>query len=624
LVNNHDEDNLDSTVSIATLESNDKNGLPINGSDRNPSMKLSPSKSEKIAVAAPTAEELAREANSIREYKERKQRAKQKREEKQRREMQRVLDEKKLMEEELEELRFSSQQQQQYSQFSQAQQLPSLSDDPQASEKKIQKLKKKYEKKIGALGEELEEVREDFAYQRKQLMDAVVEQEKDTRLYEAICRSLISDRDLQKILEKSRFDDERDEWIVPISKKKNIDHLLDNNSNGFGENFGQGSSMPPLSNPYSANSSNNNNNNNNNSTGGGSLSSRSILPDIANNNANRLPQNFKPQPPVGQIPEKRSNRSKNGNKKKPKVPLLTLPGSLVSAADLDGDENDDGGNFSGCSYDDSNNYPQCSGRSQDKTEYLFESNNGGSNSSPENGGFYNNVNFALPGIAASSNFDNKKKSNNAGNNSNNANSNGKSKIPKSVNAGGSNSNNNSLPKMAAISSSNGNNGYYQQQDNGNNNTYNGGGAAAAMAAVDNGYNAMIDQAGSGENAGPIEDWGFVVNNGNNSNNSKIKKKQDYDDGGGYMDVPEDEANYSDDEDFVDAGNSNAAKKKKKNKNGKNKSRQARNSRENGDEYASLNNHHVPSANGDNGGNRMFPPISNSTPRQSGGFSLPPI
>jgi hypothetical protein len=534
---------------------------------------------------------------------------------------------KKLMEEELEELRFSSQQQQQFSQFSQAQQLPSMNDDSQASEKKIQKLKKKYEKKVVALSEELEEVREDFAYQRKQLMDAVVEQEKDTRLYEAICRSLVSERDLQKILEKSRYDDERDEWSVPFSKKKNMDNLLDNN-NGLGGNYGHGSSMPPLSNPYSANS--NNNNNSNNSIGGGSLSSRSMLPDITSNNGNRLPQSFKPQPPMGQVQEKRGHKSKHGNKKKPKIPLLTLPGSLVSAADLDGYDNDDGGNFTGCSYDDgnsqgnnSNNFPQHSDRLQDNTEYVYVSNNEGSSSTgPENGSYYHNTNFTLPGIAANSGMDNKKKSNNAGYNGNGASSNGKSKLAKNANSTGSNSINNSLPKMPAISSSSyGNNGYYQPQDNSGN--YSGEDTTVSTAAVDNGYNAMIDQAGSGENAGPIEDWGFVVKYGNNGNNSKNKKRQDYDDEG-FMDAREDEVNYSDDEDFVDSSNINAATKKKKNKNGKNKSRQARNSRENGDEYGSVTSHHLPSANGDNGGNRMFPPISNSTPRQSGGFSLPPI
>lgn len=158
-------------------------------------MKLSPIKSEKFAVPVPTAEDLAREAESIREYKERKQRAKQKRDEKQRHEIQRVLEEKKLMEEELEELRMSSHHHQQ-----QQQQIATVDGDGSAIDKKIQKLKKKYEKRIGTLKEELDEVREDFAYQRKQLMDAVVEQEKDTRLYEAICRSLLSERDLQKVI----------------------------------------------------------------------------------------------------------------------------------------------------------------------------------------------------------------------------------------------------------------------------------------------------------------------------------------------------------------------------------------------------------------------------------------
>lgn len=203
---------MDTSISIAELENGDRNANNDNTNRQASMKKLSPIKSEKFneAIAAPTAEELAREAESLREYKEKKQRAKLKKEEKQRREMQRILEEKKAMEEELEELRFNHQSQQQP--FAQVQQLPSLTgndndnNDVVYDEKKFQKLKKKYEKKISTLKEELDEVRDDFAYQRKQLMDAVVEQEKDTRLYEAICRSLVSERDLQRVSATSDHD----------------------------------------------------------------------------------------------------------------------------------------------------------------------------------------------------------------------------------------------------------------------------------------------------------------------------------------------------------------------------------------------------------------------------------
>ncbi len=66
---------------------------------------------------------------------------------------------------------------------------------------------------------------QDFYYQRKALMDALVEQEKDTKLYEQICRSLLTERDFKKLVERCRFDEEADEWVVPFSKKKNVDHL---------------------------------------------------------------------------------------------------------------------------------------------------------------------------------------------------------------------------------------------------------------------------------------------------------------------------------------------------------------------------------------------------------------
>eukprot|EP01033_Poteriospumella_lacustris_P008690 gene8690-6249_t len=272
LVNNHDQDNLESTMTLPTADR----------TTDQMSMKLSPAKSEKFAAPAPTEEDLAREAESIREYKERKQRAKQKREEKAKREIQRVLDEKKMVEEELEELRMSSQQQQQQQQQQYQHTQPGTAgEDGSAGEKKLLKLKKKYEKRVQSLKEELDEVREDFAYQRKQLMDAVVEQEKDTRLYEAICRSLVTERDLQKLIEKCRYDEDRDEWIVPFAKKKNVDHWIGGNSD-----FGQGS-MPPLAAGGLGGGGGGGSNGGSAGVGNAPLSSRSMLPDIGSSNASR-------------------------------------------------------------------------------------------------------------------------------------------------------------------------------------------------------------------------------------------------------------------------------------------------------------------------------------------------
>lgn len=40
---------------------------------------------------------------------------------------------------------------------------------------------------------------QDFYFQRKQLMDAMLEQEKDAKLYELICKSILSEKDLKKV-----------------------------------------------------------------------------------------------------------------------------------------------------------------------------------------------------------------------------------------------------------------------------------------------------------------------------------------------------------------------------------------------------------------------------------------
>jgi hypothetical protein len=639
-VNNHDQDNLESTMTLPTADR----------TTDQMSMKLSPAKSEKFAAPAPTEEDLAREAESIREYKERKQRAKQKREEKAKREIQRVLDEKKMVEEELEELRMSSQQQQQQQQYQHTQPGTAGGEDGSAGEKKLLKLKKKYEKRVQSLKEELDEVREDFAYQRKQLMDAVVEQEKDTRLYEAICRSLVTERDLQKLIEKCRYDEDRDEWIVPFAKKKNVDHWIGGNSD-----FGQGS-MPPLAAGGLGGGGGGGGNGGSAGVGNAPLSSRSMLPDIGSSNASRYQQQLqtnnangsgngsgsgsansglKPQPPLGQIPDKRSNKSKQGAaKKKLKVPLLTLPGSLVSASDLtdnDAYDSEDAHPSHGYADDGRGGHypPQYSSRS----EYNYGDENGDGNDGGGNGGNGGGAGggsgsglggFSLPGIGGNGE---KKKA--------------KAKVPKGQSASGAASSSSANYSTAGYSGG-GNNNNTSSGNSSHNNSYHnmskmpaisssydssssaggGGGGGIASVSESSGYGTMMDQAGSGETAGPIEDWGFVVQD----RRTTAKKGADYD-VYGEMDAPEEETNYSDDEDFVvsgSGGNGGGGKKGgKKGKKSKDKkgTRQARNSRDNDDFVG--NSHGSSGGGGGGGGGGMFPSLTGATPRQSG-FSLPPI
>ncbi len=40
---------------------------------------------------------------------------------------------------------------------------------------------------------------QDFSYERKQFADAAAEQEKDVRLYELVCQSVLSEKDLKRV-----------------------------------------------------------------------------------------------------------------------------------------------------------------------------------------------------------------------------------------------------------------------------------------------------------------------------------------------------------------------------------------------------------------------------------------
>jgi alanyl-tRNA synthetase len=119
-----------------------------------------------------TAEEIIEEEESIQIYKERKLRAKKRRDDKQKQEMQKVLDEKRMIEEELEELKQNllsdklgqqQQQQQQRPSSNTGNYSPIRGEEDEIDEfaaKKLQKLKKRYEKKLNATKEELEDLRE--------------------------------------------------------------------------------------------------------------------------------------------------------------------------------------------------------------------------------------------------------------------------------------------------------------------------------------------------------------------------------------------------------------------------------------------------------------------------------
>ena len=82
-------------------------------------------------------------------------------------------------------------------------------------EKRVTKLKKKYQKQIAALKSDLQEVKDEFSYQRQMLVDALSEQEKDSKLFEMACRMLLSDREMKKLVDKSKWMEDEEEWIIP-------------------------------------------------------------------------------------------------------------------------------------------------------------------------------------------------------------------------------------------------------------------------------------------------------------------------------------------------------------------------------------------------------------------------
>jgi len=167
-------------------------------------------------VVAPTAEEIEEEEEAARVYQVRREEARRKKEIHQAKEMQRIVEEKRAMEEELEDLRASTTRGSSGA-ANASMGLHGTSPSPSTAtslnnmasaqvaevtatlNKKMSRMKKRYEKKLAEAKEALEDLQEDFSYQRKQFMDAATEQEKDVRLYELICQSVLSEKDLKKV-----------------------------------------------------------------------------------------------------------------------------------------------------------------------------------------------------------------------------------------------------------------------------------------------------------------------------------------------------------------------------------------------------------------------------------------
>lgn len=170
-------------------------------------------------------------------------------------------------------------------------------------------------------------------------MDAITEQEKDSKLYEIICRSLLSDKDLRKVsdlsacvsamnrngagncadngtmysssnlmllqlISRCKYDEDSDEWIVPFTKKKSLQELQMNNNDANNSYF------PDINQPKAGNGSD----------GGSSEQER-----VGTRGGNRKNKNG----------GEKANAEAAAQHRTPSiVPLLTLPGHVVTSAAL--------------------------------------------------------------------------------------------------------------------------------------------------------------------------------------------------------------------------------------------------------------------------------------------------
>jgi len=94
------------------------------------------------------------------------------------------------------------------------------------SDKIAAKIKKKYMKKLNAARAEIDDLHEEFQVEREELLESVREANKDAELFRQICISLLGETKLSKLIDKSRYDSDDEEWIIPLVKKKEGDEKL--------------------------------------------------------------------------------------------------------------------------------------------------------------------------------------------------------------------------------------------------------------------------------------------------------------------------------------------------------------------------------------------------------------
>eukprot|EP00736_Rhodelphis_marinus_P004269 Rmarinus@m.9084 len=87
----------------------------------------------------------------------------------------------------------------------------SLKDELVHKKKILKKLRQRYQQaKL-----EIEDLQDEFEYEREDFLDTIRAQEKDLRLYRTICETYLGHDKLAKIEKKSRYDADQECWIVP-------------------------------------------------------------------------------------------------------------------------------------------------------------------------------------------------------------------------------------------------------------------------------------------------------------------------------------------------------------------------------------------------------------------------
>jgi kinesin family protein 3/17 len=190
-------------------------------------------------------------------------------------------------------------------------------------DKAVSKIKKKYTKKLNAARVEIDDLHEEFQMEREELLDNIREANKDAELFRQICIGLLGETKLRKLIDKSRYDSDDEEWIIPhVKKRENDDRLpgIGGNMSTNSENNSRANSARPES------GSGHRRNNNKNRVDMDSQEKGSPNPMYCNDskddkmfdNGNNVPTLSIPRHAPSKPPIASKNSARRGEKKKSK------------------------------------------------------------------------------------------------------------------------------------------------------------------------------------------------------------------------------------------------------------------------------------------------------------------